>query len=326
MHEFLRASLHLWGWNIDLASAGTRTFAGLFAALLFASVFIAVTNFSAKTPKAELTARTNTWWLIVGQLFLALHGPKWFLCLYFAVVSFLALREFFQLAPLRESDLKLRIWMLVVLLLQYFLVWYNWYGLFIVLIPVWTFLLIPMRMIVAGNTTSFLKSLATIQWGLMATVFSISHLAFFNNIVLRFEYMGVRPVNYILLVVILTELNDVFQFIAGKSFGKNKIVPHVSPGKTWEGFWGGVIGSTGLSLLLSPYLVHMPLYHAALFGCLCAVVGFFGDVTESAIKRDIGVKDSGHLLPGHGGILDRIDSLVFTALFSFHYVHYFFGK
>ena len=108
----------------------------------------------------------------------------------------------------------------------------------------------------------------------------------------------------------------------GKLTGRHKVIPKVSPNKTWEGFWGGLTTTTVLAALLAPQLTPLSLTESVCAGLLIGCGGFIGDVTISALKRDIGVKDSGSLLPGHGGILDRIDSLTFTAPLLFHFVYY----
>ncbi|MER2529688.1 MAG: phosphatidate cytidylyltransferase, partial [Candidatus Competibacter denitrificans] len=103
---------------------------------------------------------------------------------------------------------------------------------------------------------------------------------------------------------------------------KHKISPTVSPNKTVEGFVGGAMTTLLLSALLAPWLTPFGLRDALLAGALIAVAGFFGDLSLSALKRDLGIKDSGRLLPGHGGILDRIDSLTYTAPLFFHFSRY----
>ena len=123
-------------------------------------------------------------------------------------------------------------------------------------------------------------------------------------------------------LVTLTQLNDVAQYLWGKSCGKRKIAPKVSPNKTLEGFVGGALTTSVLGWLLGPWLTPFSPLYAALAGLLIGTMGFIGDIVISAVKRDIGVKDSGRLLPGHGGILDRLDSLTYTAPLFFHYVHY----
>ena len=126
----------------------------------------------------------------------------------------------------------------------------------------------------------------------------------------------------LLLLVLLTELNDIAQYVWGKSFGRRKVSPSVSPGKTWAGLIGGVATTVLVASLLGPWLTIMDCPRAILAGIIIGVSGFFGDLSISAIKRDLNVKDSGSLLPGHGGILDRIDSLTYTAPLFFHYTYF----
>lgn len=123
----------------------------------------------------------------------------------------------------------------------------------------------------------------------------------------------------VLFLVFLTQFNDVAQYVWGKMLGRHKIIPKVSPNKTWEGFLGGAARTTVLSIALASWLTPMHSETAALAGLLISIAGFIGDVTISALKRDIGLKDSRSM---HGGILDRIDSLTYTAPLFFHFVYY----
>ncbi|MGH6960172.1 MAG: phosphatidate cytidylyltransferase, partial [Dongiaceae bacterium] len=124
--------------------------------------------------------------------------------------------------------------------------------------------------------------------------------------------------------LILTEANDVAQYVWGKTLGRHKVIPRVSPGKTWAGVIGGVATTTLLSLLLAPRLTPLDHLHALAAGLLIGVAGFVGDISISAIKRDLAIKDSGTLIPGHGGVLDRLDSLTYTAPLFFHFIRYFY--
>jgi phosphatidate cytidylyltransferase len=129
----------------------------------------------------------------------------------------------------------------------------------------------------------------------------------------------------LLFLVLLTELNDIFQYLWGKSLGRIRIAPHVSPRNTVAGFVGGVATTTVLAAALGSWLTFMTWPHSMLAGLIIGLAGFAGDLSISAIKRDLGVKDSGATLPGHGGILDRIDSLTYTAPLFFHFVWHGYG-
>jgi phosphatidate cytidylyltransferase len=195
---------------------------------------------------------------------------------------------------------------------------------FIIFIPVYCFLFIPVRMLMVGQTGGYTRAAGTIHWGLMTTVFSLSHAAFLLNLRSRSNPDLLAGPGLMLYLVILTELNDVFQYLWGKSVGRHRIVPSVSPNKTWQGFLGGVGTTTVLAWLLGPVLTPMSDWQALLAGLIISVGGFFGDINLSALKRDLGIKDTGSLLPGHGGILDRVDSLTYTAPLFFHYVYFLF--
>ena len=129
-------------------------------------------------------------------------------------------------------------------------------------------------------------------------------------------------VGLFIYIVFLTVINDAAQFCFGKKFGKNKIIPKISPNKTREGFLGGIITTPMIAFLIAPYLTPLTHIEALIAGLFISISGFIGDVVMSAIKRDLGVKDSGTLIPGHGGILDRLDSLIYTAPLFFHYTVY----
>ncbi|MCG8347443.1 MAG: phosphatidate cytidylyltransferase [Chloroflexales bacterium] len=119
---------------------------------------------------------------------------------------------------------------------------------------------------------------------------------------------------WVYLVLAITWLQDTTAFAVGRAWGRHQMAPYLSPKKTWEGFIGGFVASIITALLATP-MMGLPIGYgaAALIGIAGGIAGPLGDLTESFFKRQIGVKDSGHIIPGHGGILDRIDSMIFTA-------------
>jgi phosphatidate cytidylyltransferase len=297
---------------------------GVLALLVLATaVALAMKLFRPGRDYTEPLLRIRTWWVIIALVFGALLLSRGAAVVFFGLVSYLAFKEFITLIPTRRADHRVLFWAYLAIPLQYFWAHIEWYGMFIIFIPVYMFLLLPVRMVLRGRTEGFLKAAGTLQWGLMTTVFSLSHLAFL--LVLPddgpAEPMGVGLVLYLLS---LTEINDVAQYLWGKTCGRRKVVPEVSPNKTRAGLMGGVATTTVLALVLAPVLTPLSVWHALLMGILIGVSGFFGDICVSAVKRDIGIKDTGHLLPGHGGILDRVDSLTFTAPLFFHFVRYFY--
>ncbi|MEJ7806077.1 MAG: phosphatidate cytidylyltransferase [Telluria sp.] len=295
-------------------------FAGVLAILVCASTVTAgLIRMNPQRNYRELRLRIQTWWWLALLMLAALSLPTGYAMVIFGLVSFLAFKEFLTIAPTRRADHRVLLLAYLAIPVQYLWVGSAWYGMFIIFIPVYVFLLLPMRMVLIGETQGFLRAAGTIQWGLMTTVFSLSHMAYLLMLPARDGVSGAMLVFYL---VVLTQLNDVAQYLWGKACGKRQAAPKVSPGKTLEGVLGGMATTTLLACLLAPWLTPMTLLHAALAGLLISLFGFIGDIVVSAVKRDIGVKDSGTLLPGHGGILDRIDSLTYTAPLFFHYIYY----
>lgn len=272
---------------------------------------------------AELAARVKSWWVLVAIFALAISFRRGIAIAFFALLSFLALKEYLSLIPTRRADRRVLFWAYLCVPLQYLWIWQQWYNMFLIFIPVWAFLFIAMRMVLRGETRDFLRAAGTIHWGLMTMVFGLSHLAWLLLL------PGDAPVAahgaaLLLFVVLLTELNDVLQYVWGRTLGRHPVIPSVSPNKTAEGLLGGALSTTLVSVALAPLLTPLTRSDAIAAGLMIGFGGFIGDVTISALKRDIGVKDSGALIPGHGGILDRIDSLLFTAPLFFHFLMYFY--
>ncbi|MDH3223017.1 MAG: phosphatidate cytidylyltransferase [Gemmatimonadota bacterium] len=272
----------------------------------------------------EVRMRIRSWWIMAGMFSLALIVERGWSLSFFALVSYLALKEYFSLIPTRRADRRVLLWAYAAIPVQYFAIYMEWYGLFIIIVPVYLFLAIPMRMVLVGETAGFLRAAGTIHWGAMIALFSIGHIAYLLVLPTSTNPNGGGPA-LVLYLVALTQLNDVAPFLWGKAVGRTRVVPSVSPNKTWEGLIGGVITTSGLAVLFFGVLTPFGLLEAVGAGLLIGVFGFVGDVVISAVKRDLQVKDSGALLPGHGGILDRLDSLTYTAPLFFHYTYYFYG-
>ncbi|MFT7618872.1 MAG: phosphatidate cytidylyltransferase [Planctomycetota bacterium] len=270
----------------------------------------------------ELCQRVRSWWVIVVLFAIAVILQRAYSLVFFGFVSFLALKEFFSVIPTRRADRRVLFWAYLAIPIQYYWVSLEWYGMFIIWIPVFMFLFLPMRMVLIGKTDGFLRSVGTIHWGLMTTVFSISHLAYL--LIEDIRETPAQGAGLLLFIVALTQFNDVAQYLWGKSIGRHKVVPMVSPNKTVEGLAGGVLTTATISYFVAPYLTPLAGLEAIGVGAGIGLVGFMGDVVISAIKRDLGIKDTGSILPGHGGILDRIDSLMFTAPLFFHYLRYYY--
>ncbi|NQZ57692.1 MAG: phosphatidate cytidylyltransferase [Lentisphaeraceae bacterium] len=268
----------------------------------------------------ELQLRIHSWWWMIGLLFGALFlGTTASIC-FFAFLSFMALKEFLSITPTRQVDRKVIFWIYLAIPLQYYWVSIDWYGMAIIFIPVYIFLFIPIRMVLIGKTDGFIRSAGLLHWAVMLTVFCISHLAYLLVLPVKNESAG--ALGLILFILFMTQFNDVCQYIWGKTLGKRPIVPKVSPNKTWGGFLGGVLTITLCGAFLGPYLTPLTQMQGLLCGAIISVAGFFGDVVISSVKRDLHIKDTGSLIPGHGGLLDRLDSLIFTAPLFFHFIYY----
>lgn len=295
---------------------------GIFGVLVLASLILVVLK--KRHPQRnwlELQQRISSWWVIICLFSLAMLSPKWLALTFFGFISFLSLKEYLTLTPTRRSDSMPLLWMYAAIPLQYFWAGISWYGMFIIFIPVYVFLFLPARMVLAGDTKGFLHSASVMHWGMMTTVFALSHVVYL--LILPGDDATAGALLVIFLVA-MTELNDIAQYLWGKSLGKIKVTPTVSPNKTLAGLLGGVFTTALLAVILGPVLTPMDRLHALGAGLIIGLSGFCGDVVMSAIKRDFGVKDSGKLLPGHGGILDRLDSLIYTAPLFFHFYYYFY--
>lgn len=276
---------------------------------------------AGKATVANLNARTNAWWMMVAVFAGALAVGPMGTTILFGLSSFMALREFITLTPTKPGDHRTLFWVFFIITpLHYWFLASRWYGMFVVLIPVYAFLLVPMRTAMAGDCERFLERTAKIQWGLMVCVYCISHAP---AILLLLKIPGYEGQNAKLLFwfVAVVELSDVMQYVWGKTCGKHKIAPTVSPGKTWEGLLGGGATTVALGTALWWATPFSPL-QAAGMSAVIVFMGFAGGLVMSAIKRDRGVKDWGTAIGGHGGFMDRMDSLSFAAPVFFHVVRY----
>ncbi|MDO5625744.1 MAG: phosphatidate cytidylyltransferase [Pseudomonadota bacterium] len=268
----------------------------------------------------NLNARIRAWWVMVGALAVAFAFGKGGVIVLFAFISFYALREFYSLTYTRRGDhMALAAAFYVGLPAQYALIWIEWYGLYAIFIPVYAFLLLPILAAVPGDATRFLERTAKVQWGLMVAVFCISHVP----ALLTLHIPGFEGRNMLLIafLVIVVQGSDVLQYVWGKLLGRHKLAPVLSPSKTWEGLIGGVASASLLGALLC-WITPFTFWQAAGMALVICVMGFFGGLVMSAIKRDRGVKDWGTLIEGHGGMLDRVDSIIFAAPVFFHLLRY----
>jgi len=270
--------------------------------------------------KKNLHERIRSWIVMIAIFALGMLNRNGTILL-FAFISFLAIKEYFSIITIRKTDFVIVGMLYLLLIAQYYIVYIDWYNLFVIFVPIYIFIVMSVFLTLTQNTEGFLKTCGILYLGAMINIYSVSHLAYLTNLNFSVESKFI-----LIALVFLTQINDVYQYICGKTFGKRSITK-ISPNKTWEGFLGGVILTTITTVLIGKFVLVLNISYITLilFGVLISVFGFLGDVFMSAIKRDLNIKDTSQLIPGHGGILDRIDSLIFVSPLFFHIIRYFFA-
>ncbi|MGA2794784.1 MAG: phosphatidate cytidylyltransferase [Roseiarcus sp.] len=300
---------------------------GVVALLVVASLIGRLLRLRVKDDAAaavvdNLNARVRAWWSMVAVFAAAFLLGKNATIAMFALISFFALREFLTLTPTKIGDHRaLSLAFFVVIPVQYILIAMDWYGMFSIFIPVYGFLLLPAVAALAQDTEHFLERSAKIQWGVMIAVYCISHVP----ALLLLDIPGHAGENPLLMfyLILVVQMSDVLQYVFGKLFGKTKIAPVVSPSKTVEGFVGGAASATLIGAAMWWITPFTPLQSAGM-SAIIVVMGFLGGLVLSAVKRSLGAKDWGAMIEGHGGVMDRMDSVSFAAPIFFHATRYFF--
>ena len=304
-----------------------RLLGGIVGLLVVASIVGGLMRWRIRSgPNRELVdninARIRAWWIMALVFATSVAIGAVGSIVLFTIISFLALREFVTIAPTRPADHRALFWcFFIVTPLEYLLIWFGWYGLFAIFIPVYVSMLVAIRTAVAGDTEQFLQRAATTQWGLLICVYFVSYAPALQ--MLRIPGYEQQNAKLMVFLVVVVQLSDVLQYIWGKSVGKRRIAPSLSPNKTWAGCIGGTLSATAIGAAIWWATPFGPVA-AGLMAFVVTVMGFVGGLIMSAIKRDRGVKDYGSLIEGHGGILDRIDSLCFAAPVFFHLTRFFF--
>ncbi|WP_341366836.1 phosphatidate cytidylyltransferase [Yoonia sp. BS5-3] len=266
--------------------------------------------------------RVQSWWGMVAFIGGALLLGRAGIMTLFAFASFAALREFLTLTAKAQADhLSLALAFFAVLPLQYVFVGLGWDGLYAIFIPVYAFLLLPIVSALRGNAKRFLMRVAETQWALMISVFCVSHVPALMNLEI-FGY-GERSLLLVAFLVMVVQLGDLLEYFFGRRIGRTRIAPGLSP-KTWEGLFCGVISAMVIGGLLS-WITPFGLWGAMIMAGVASLVGMFGSLVVAAIKRDRGVKDWSHLIPGQGGFVDQLDSVIFAAPIFYHLSKYFYG-
>ncbi|MFI2855939.1 phosphatidate cytidylyltransferase [Paenibacillus sp. JSM ZJ436] len=286
--------------------------------LLVHILFLILGRLQPDRDYSRIGHRINTWW---GMFFVfclaALLNPVVSL-LSLMALSFFALKEYFSMIRTRKHDRRIFLWAYLSIPVQFYWIYIGWYGMFIVFIPVYVFLFLPLPRLINKGTLGFLRSVSLTQWGLMLMVFGLSHLAYFQ--VATPQYGA----GLVLFLVILTQLNDVVHEISSIYLGKRRIVPTANPLLTWEGFVCGFLATAAAAVFLTPYLTPFDLKFGVISGMLISLGGFFGSLTVSVLKRDLLIGDDERFEALKKSYLSRVDSLAYTSPVFLHFTRYFF--
>ena len=309
--------------------------------LLFFSIVWRVMQWRESSMAEEIRDRTLTWWWMVAVFMLALSIHKIVSFIFLGFLCFASLREYLSMFAMAEAndeaelsfaDRFLVFFCYLSIPLVIYVSYIEWYNLFVILIPVYLFLLMPILLILQNRTKGAMKSLGVLSLGLMFFVHNLGHCLFMINI----------GAIVLLFCFTLTEVRDLLSFWVGKGLAKIaakmdegavkrglelRVAPDVSPKKTWS---AGILSALIIALLALFFVPILPMFpdgkmtyqYSAFVGFSIGILGLFGDLAFSMVKRDVGVKDSGTTLPGHGGIIDRVDSLVFTIPITFHLIYW----
>ena len=265
----------------------------------------------------ELIARTRSWYVLTGMMVIPiLLGAAW-ACLFFLLLSLFCFREYAQATGLNDSRTAV-VSVCIGILLTYFAAFDHWMGLFT---TSWTIgiCLITVVALLPDHPKGYIQRIALAIVGFALFGISLGHLAYISNDILY------RPI--LLWLLVCTELNDVFAYLSGKTIGKRKLLRNTSPNKTRGGAIGAMVLTSLLAAFLGKYVFAgttlAQLSHLLILGALISILGQCGDLVISSVKRDLGIKDIANVIPGHGGLLDRFDSLLLVAPVVFHYINYF---
>ena len=312
--------------ELDFNNPMVQLLSGVVTLLVVASIIGGVLQWRLRGRTSatitNLNQRIVAWWWMVAVLATCFWLGAGATVVLFAFASLVALREFVTLTPTRAGDHWALVASFYILLpAQYWLIYSDWYGLFAIFLPVYGMLSLPVLAALQGDTDNFLERTTKLQWGVLITVYFISYAP----ALLLLDLEGGIAQNLMLLfyLLLVVQISDVLQYVVGKLFGKTKLAPKVSPSKTVEGLVGGGALAVGVGTALYWATPFSPLQAAAM-STVIVMAGFLGGLALSAVKRSLGAKDWGQMIEGHGGMLDRLDSVCFAAPVFFHLCRYFF--
>ena len=269
----------------------------------------------------KIGSRIEFLWVLTTVFWVAmLINPK-LLILYIAFIAFLAFKEFLSITPTRRADRRVLFCAYWVIPIQFFCIWRGWREAFNLFTPVVVFLVLPMIMVIVGETRGFLRAWSTLGWGIITTVFTLGYLAYLVVLPLPAS-SSITGSGLFLFLVGLAQLNHAAQYYFGKRFADPRLSLKVSTTRNWASLVGSLLVTAPVAMLIGPRLLHFSTPANLMLGMLISVGGFVGYIIISAIKGDLQLKDRGSMTPGSGGVLNRIDAFVYTAPLYFYIVSY----
>lgn len=260
----------------------------------------------------KIGSRIGFLWVMTFFFVLAILFGYQYLILYIWFIAFLALKEFFSVTPSRWTDRRVLFVAYLSLPIQFAFILLEWRAAFTIFVPIWVFLVLPMVMVIIGDTRGFLRAWSTIGWAIITTVYSLGHLA----------YLLVLPVQtnptvggsgLFLFLVGLAQLNHTAQYAFGRLFPDERLRIKVSQTRNWASLLGSILVTIPVAWFVAPWLTPFTRLEGVAMGVIIALGAFIGYIILSAIKQDLQIKDRGSMTPGQGGVLNRIDTFVYTA-------------
>ncbi len=305
--------------NLGISSGMLWTAAIALAALIAGTIIrLAALQVHPDEKRSERIASLKSWWCVAILVLAASVGGRLVIVVLMGMISVLAMREFLSLAMTRRSRRGIRIGAYVLLVVSYVMLAIGLVDWFVCAVPLLAFTIPSVTLIASGRADDAVNQIARTSFATLVTTYALGHAALLACLPPESNLVA-GPAGWFLFLVATTQVNDIAQALVGRRIGRRPLT-RVSPGKTWEGFVGGaaitIVVAVGLNRLLTPMSVNETIVASVLI----SIAGLLGDLNISLVKRDAGVKDSGTLIPGQGGILDRIDSLTFTAPAFYYFV------
>lgn len=258
-------------------------------------------------------------WMLTAVFVLSILYSYRILILYIWFIAFLALKEYLSMTPTRRADRRILFCAYFSLPIQFGLILLGWREAFIVFVPIHVFLILPMLMVLVGDTRGFLRAWSTLGWGVITTVYSLGYLAYLL-VLPAAQNPTVGGSGLFLFLVGLAQLNHSAQFIFGRLFPSERWRIKVSKTRNWASLIGSILVTIPVAWWVAPALTPFVWWEAILMGCLISVGAFIGYIILSAIKIDLQLRDRGTMTPGQGGVLNRIDTFIYTAPLFFYLV------